>query len=92
MKILFMLSALCFAQWVTAQTDSTNQSIPPATTIASPDAGVADKNAADKKESYKIEPEKNAEKLEQIKQRRARHEQKTIKKYKGKKADTSRTQ
>lgn len=89
MKILLLLLALFTAQMALAQTDTLPDRNNPAKQVATPNAGSADNTPTAEKQAYKIEPKKNAETVEQIKLRTAKREQKTIRKYKGKKADTT---
>ncbi len=91
MKLFLLLSAVLTSCVAGAQSNPEPTIAQPAQTVASPDAGINDKPASESKEPYRIETEKNAKRLEQIKVRTATHQKKQIKKYKGKKADTTQT-
>jgi len=92
MKTILIISAIFAANMAAAQTDTLPDKNNPATQVATPDAGAVDKTPSGEKQAYKIEAEKNAETVEKIKLRTAEREQKNIKKYKGKKSNTTKTQ
>jgi hypothetical protein len=92
MKSILCLSAMLAIYSAAAQTDTLPDKNNPAKQVASPDAGVVDKTPAAQKTAYRIEPEKNAETVQKIRQRTAERNQKDIKKYKGKKSNTTKTQ
>jgi hypothetical protein len=91
MKIILLLFAILTFPIAFAQTDPLPKNNP-ATQVATPNTGVTDKTVTGQKEVHKIEPEKNAETVEKIEERNAEHKRKTVKKYKGKNSDVSKTQ
>jgi hypothetical protein len=91
MKTILLLFAALTFHVAAAQTDTLPDKNNPAQQVATPGAGVVDKTVTGQKTAYKIDPEKNAETVEKIKQRTVENKQKTTKKYKGRKSNTSKT-